>query len=108
MDGSDKGAPTVRNTIARLAEYILENSSAFVRRVKTPTIEEINASTAAIRETAKALLRLAAESETRCVTYPEFESLLKRLHELGSYPTNRQVSDVAHAIHGEELVGRWL
>ena len=107
VDGDDKGAPTVRNTITRLANYILENSAAFVRGVKTPTIEEIDASTVAIRATAEALLQLATESETRCVTYPEFESLLKRLHELDSYPTNRQVSDVAHAIHGEEIVDRW-
>ena len=107
VDGSDNGAPTVRNTIRRLANYILENSTAFVRGVKTPTIEEIEASTAAIRATAETLLQLAAESGTRCVTYPEFEVLLKRLHALGSYPTNRHVSDVALAIQGEELVGRW-
>jgi Helix-turn-helix len=107
VDGSDNGAPTVRNTIRRLANYILENSTAFVRGVKTPTIEEIDASTAAIRATAEALLQLAAESETRCVTYQEFEVLLKRLHELGSFPTNRRVSDVAHAIQGEEVVGLW-
>jgi hypothetical protein len=48
------------------------------------------------------------ESETRRVSYEgEFEVLLNRLHALGSYPTNRQVSDVAHAIQGEEVVGRW-
>ena len=41
------------------------------------------------------------------MSYEEFEVLLKHLHALGSYPTNRQVSDVAHAIHGEEIVGRW-
>jgi DNA-binding XRE family transcriptional regulator len=107
VDGSDNGAPTVRNTIRRLANYILENSTAFVRGVKRPTIEEIEASVAAIRATAEALLALASESEKRCVTYAEFESLLKRLHTLGSYPINRHVSDVAHAIYGEEIVGRW-
>jgi hypothetical protein len=101
------GAPTVRNTTRRLANYILENSTAFVRGVKTPTIQEIEASTAAIRATADVLLQLAGESEMRCVSYAEFEVLLKRLHDLGSFPTNRHVSDVAHAIHGEELVGRW-
>jgi hypothetical protein len=63
VDGSDNGAPTVRNTIRRLANYILENSTAFVRGVKTPTIQEIEASTAAIRATAEALLQLASESE---------------------------------------------
>ncbi len=98
VDGSDEGAPTVRNTIRRLANYIAENATVFVRGVKTPTIEEIEAKAAAIRETAEALSELAAKSERRCVTYSEFELLLKRLHELGSYPTNRHVSDVAHAI----------
>src|SRR5262249_51196205 len=69
VDGSDEGAPTVRNTIKRLANYIAENSAVFVRGVKTPTIEEIEAGASAIRETAESLLQLAAESERRCVTY---------------------------------------
>jgi hypothetical protein len=106
VDGSDEGAPTVRNAIRRLAEYILENSAVFVRGVRTPTVEEIEAKRQAISATAEALLQLSAQSETRFVSYVEFEALLKRLHDLGSYPTNRHVSDVAHAIHGEELVGR--
>jgi hypothetical protein len=108
VDGSDKNAPTVRNTIRRLAEYILENSAVFVRNERMPTVEEVQAKTAEIRAIGEALLRLAAESETRRVSYEgEFEVLLNRLHALGSYPTNRQVSDVAHAIYGEEIVGRW-
>jgi hypothetical protein len=107
VDGSDNGAPTVRNTIRRLANYILENSSVFVRGVKMPTVEEINDITASIRAAAEDLLQLATESETRQVTYVEFEVLLKRLHDLNTYPTNRHVGDVAHAIHGEEIVGRW-
>jgi Helix-turn-helix len=105
VDGSDDGAPTVRNTIRRLANYILENSAVFVRGV--PTVEEVQAKTSEIRETGEALLQLAVESDERRVTYEEFEVLLKRLHTFGSFPTNRQVSDVAHAIHGEEIVGRW-
>jgi DNA-binding XRE family transcriptional regulator len=108
VDGSDNNAPTVRNTIRRLAEYILENSAVFVRNERMPTVEEVQAKSAEIRATGEALLQLAIESETRHVSYEgEFEVLLKRLHALGSYPTNRQVSDVAHAIHGEEVVGRW-
>lgn len=107
VDGSDNGAPTVRNTIRRLANYILENSAVFVRGVKMPTVEEIKGITASIEATGEALLQLATESETRCVTYVEFEVLLKRLHELNTYPTNRHVGDVAHAIRGEEIAGRW-
>jgi hypothetical protein len=106
VDGSDNGAPTVRNTIRRLANYILENSAVFVRG-PTPTTEQIEAIKAEIHATAEAMLQLATESESRCVTYQEFEVLLKRLHELGSFPTNRHVSNVAHAIQGEEVVGLW-
>ncbi len=106
VDGTDNGAPTVRNTIRRLANYILENSAVFVRG-PTPTAKEIETITAEIRSTADAMLQLATESETRCVKYQEFEVLLMRLHELGSFPTNRHVGDVAHAIYGEELVGLW-
>ena len=54
VDGSDEDAPTVRNTIRRLANYILENSAVFVRGVRTPTIEEINAISAEIRKTGEA------------------------------------------------------
>jgi hypothetical protein len=96
------------NTIRRLADYILENSGVFVRSGRMPTVEEVQAKTAEIRATGEALLQLAAGSETRRVSYEgEFEVLLNRLHALGSYPTNRQVSDAAHAIQGEEVVGRW-
>ena len=39
VDGSDHGAPTVRNTIAKAAKYVLTNSAAFARdgrRMLTP------------------------------------------------------------------------
>ena len=105
VDGDDKGAPTVRNTITRLANYILENSSAYVRG--EPSLEKVQDQEAAIRAVGEELLQLAAASEERFVPYQEFEELLTRLHKLGSYPTNRHVGDVAHAIQGEELVGLW-
>ncbi len=78
-----------------------------MRGVKVPSAEEVQAKSGEIRATGEALMRFAEESEERHVSYQEFEILLKRLHDLGSYPTNRQVSDVAHAIHGEEIVGLW-
>lgn len=106
VDGSDKGAPTVRNTIARLATYVLENSFVFVRGVNSPTKKQIEDQAIAIRAVGEQIMQLASESEKRFVSYPEFELLLSRLHKLGFYPTDRQVSDVAHAIQGEEIVGR--
>jgi Helix-turn-helix len=105
VDGSDRGAPTVRNTITRLAAYVLEDSG-FVRGVNAPTKKQIDDQTAAIRSVGKQLTELAAESEARFVSYQEFEVFLSRLHKLGFYPTERQVGDVAHAIRGEEIVGR--
>jgi hypothetical protein len=105
VDGSDKGAPTVRNTIRRLANYILENATAYVRG--DPTLKKVQNTEAAIRAVGQELLKLAEESQNRFVSYVEFEALLKRLHGLGTYPTNRQVGDVAHAIQGEEVVGLW-
>ena len=105
VDGTDKGAPTVRNTITRLANYILENSAAYVRG--DPTLEKVENVEASIRAVGQELLQLAAESEKRCVSYVEFEVMLKRLHGLGSFPTNRHVGDVAHAIQGEEVAGTW-
>jgi hypothetical protein len=39
VDGSDRGAPTVRNTIAKVAKYVLANSEASARdgrRMLTP------------------------------------------------------------------------
>ena len=96
VDGSDNGAPTVRNTIRRLANYILENPTAYVRG--DPSLEKVQDTEAAIRAVGEELLQLADESQECFVSYVEFEVLLKRLHGLGTYPTNRQVSDVAHAI----------
>lgn len=105
VDGSDQGAPTVRNTITRLANYILENPTSYVRG--DPTLKKVQNIEAAIKEVGGELLQLAAEGQNRFVPYTEFEVLLKRLHGLGTYPTNRQVSDVAHAIQGEEVTGLW-
>jgi hypothetical protein len=35
--------------------------------------------------------------------YGQFEILLAQLHDLGFFPANDLVSDVAHAAHGNEL-----
>jgi hypothetical protein len=49
------------------------------------------------------LTNVAAQCEERVVKYSEFEALLDQLHKLGFYPAPRQVHDVAHTIHGEEI-----
>jgi transcriptional regulator with XRE-family HTH domain len=103
VDGTDKGAPTVRNTIAKIATYVAENSTAFARVPRPLPPAETKERTQHIIEIGKELERLSDESENREVKYSEFEALLERLHKLAFYPTNRQVGDVSQAIMGEEV-----
>lgn len=103
VDGTDKSAPTVRNTVTKIAAYVAENSHIFARGRKALEPAEVEERTRAIRAIGDELEQLAAESEKRVVQYSEFEALLGRLHKLGFFPTNRQVGDVAHAIKGEEV-----
>ena len=76
VDGSDNGAPTVRNTIRHLANYILENSKVFVRDGRMTNIEEVEVEVRAseICATGEALLQLAAESREPQVTYEKVEN----------------------------------
>jgi hypothetical protein len=103
VDGSDKGAPTVRNTLARVAAYVAENPTAFARGPRSLAPAEVEERVRGITAVGLEISWLSAESEKRAVSYGEFEALLDRLHKLGFYPTNRQVGDVAHAIMGEEV-----
>jgi hypothetical protein len=103
VDGTDKGAPTVRNTIAKIVGYVRENPAAFARGPRHPSAIRVEERTRDICAVAEELDRLAGESERRTVNYAEFETLLERLRKLAFYPTTRQVSDVSHAIMGEEV-----
>ena len=103
IDGSDKGAPTVRNTILKVATYVADNSTAFARGPKSVSAAETEERTRRIAEIGKELERLANESENRQIDYSEFEALLGKLHRLAFYPTNKQVHDVSNAIMGEEI-----
>jgi DNA-binding XRE family transcriptional regulator len=101
VNGGDKGAPTIRNTLLRMAAYVAENPTAFARGPKVLGPAEVEDRTRRIQAVGEELAALAAQSETRVVQYPDYEPLLDRLHELGFYPTHRQVGDVAHAFQGE-------
>jgi hypothetical protein len=103
VDGTDKGAPTVRNTLSRVATYVAENTTAFARGPKTLTPAEVEDRTRSIKVIGEEVASLAKQSEEREVSYAEFDAMLDRLHKLGFYPTNRQVGDVAFAIQGEEI-----
>jgi hypothetical protein len=103
IDGSDKGAPTVRNTILKIATYVADNATAFARGSKSVSAAETQEKTQRIAEIGKELERLGNESEKRQISYSEFEALLEKLHRLAFYPTNKQVRDISHAIRGEEV-----
>jgi hypothetical protein len=103
VDGTDKGAPTVRNTIAKIVTYVRENPTAFARGPKQLSAADVEKRTRSICALSDELDRFADRSENSAVKYAEFEVLIERLHKLGFYPTNRQVSDVSHAIMGQEI-----
>jgi hypothetical protein len=103
VSGSDLGAPTVRNALAKMANYVMENPSAFARGPKPLSQVEAEKRTANIKSVGEELMQLANDSEKRLVNYGEFEEMLGRLQKLGFYPTDRQVGDVAHTIMGEEV-----
>jgi transposase len=104
IDGTDRGAPTVRNTIAKVAKYVTDHSHTYARdgrRALMPT--EAKARQENIATIGARLAELAEEAEDRHVPYAEFEVLLRSLHALGFFPLDRLVSGVAHAITGEEV-----
>jgi transcriptional regulator with XRE-family HTH domain len=104
VDGSDKGAPTVRNTIAKVGKYVLANSERTARDGRRMlTSEEAAAHKQKIETVGNEINALSAAAEEREVSYPEFEALLSKLHKLGFYPPERLVGDVAHAITGAEV-----
>jgi hypothetical protein len=105
VEGSDRGAPTVRNTIAKVAKYVLANSEASARDGRRMlTRAEAKEHKEKVEAVGRELDKLAEEAEDRTLSYPEFEVLLRKLHKLGFYPLERLVGGVAHAIAGEELV----
>lgn len=104
VDGSDKGAPTLANTIRKVAEYARTNAQFHVRGgPKIPSEKEMQKTKAMIEAVADEMDALAVQVHDGGRGYLNFEALLSQLHDLGFYPTNKLVSDVAHAAHGVEL-----
>lgn len=103
VDGSDTGAPTVRNTIAKVAKYVLANSERTARdgrRMLTPS--EAASHKRKVEAVAEELLEIADAAEGHEVA-AKYEALLAKLHKLGFFPTDRLVGDVAHALVGEKV-----
>lgn len=104
VDGSDRGAPTVRNTIAKVAKYVLAHSDVYARDGRRSlTQAEAKVQKDKIEAIGRELGALAEEAERRPVLYEEFDTLLRGLHKLGFFPLGRLVSGVAHAITGAEV-----
>lgn len=103
VDGSDKGAPTLANTIRKVAEYTRTNSKFHARsgpKMASPEeMQKTKGMIEAIADELDALAQRAPEVDAG----RDFEALLSRLHDLGFYPTNKLVGDVAHAAHGSAL-----
>jgi transcriptional regulator with XRE-family HTH domain len=107
VDGSDKGAPTLANTIRRVSEYVRTNSHLHVRDGARMASDKERQETKRLIDTvADELDALVKKMPEGVVRYSDFEILLSRLHALGFYPTNKLVGDVAHAAHGNELAAR--
>ena len=103
MRGDDKGAPTLSNTIRMVADYVRANSEVQARDgAKMATAKE-RAGSKRLTEEIADRLGVMATAEHGTVGYADFEGLLTRLHGLGFFPPNKLVSDVAHAVHGNEL-----
>lgn len=104
VDGSDKTAPTMANTIRRVAAYVRTNAQVYVRDgAVRPSTQDHQKTVDAIRGVAAQLDALADQVP---VHDDQFQSLLSRLHDLGFFPPNQFVSDVAHAAHGNEMAAQ--
>lgn len=104
VDGSDRGAPTVRNTLAKVAAYTIAHADKTARDGRRSfTAEEAEKHKAKVEAIGGQIEGLAREATRRFVEYQEFERLLEQLHKLGFYPLEHLVGGVAHAIKGAEL-----
>jgi hypothetical protein len=104
VDGNDKGAPTLFNTITKLAAYVRTNAHLHARTgTRTASLAEQQEGKVLTEEIASKLDELAAQVPKGSVRYAHVEALLSRLHGLGFYPPNRMIGDIAHAAHGNEL-----
>jgi DNA-binding XRE family transcriptional regulator len=110
VDGSDKGAPTLVNTIVALANHIHTNSQHFgVRGTKLLAPEEKRDRQLRIQALARQLQKLAADVEQGTIDYleagriEEFE-VRPKLHALGFFPAEELIGNFAHAVEANRIV----
>jgi len=95
----------VSQSLRTLAAYQREHADYgyVVQHPQNLTQAEMSVRAAEVREIATRLDELAAEGETRAVTYDEFDALRSRFLPLGKLPPGELVSAVAHAITAAEV-----
>ncbi len=91
---------TVISALKELAQEVRRNSWAFVRQgpaMLSPSVTALRDQK--IKELAKEIDRLGDKVPHRKVTYGEVKRVLDRLHELGFFPDQLLISNVARAIY---------
>jgi hypothetical protein len=85
-------------SLKAVADYVLQNSEAFVRDGARPwSQEQKQKQKERIEAVAKKIGELAVPAEHGKVSYEQFETLLGDLHRLGFFPETSLVSAVAHS-----------
>jgi hypothetical protein len=107
IDGNDKTAPTLANTIRKVADYVRANAQFHARDgARAATAKEAAATKRKIEAIADELDDMVITGAGSNVRYSHFEERLAQLHDLGFFPPNKMVSDVAHAALGNELAAQ--
>lgn len=88
-----------RPALQRVASYIRQHSKIFVTDgAASLSAPERKKRQRDIEAVAEKIDELAASLHGNSAEYLQFEELLRQLHLLGSFPTMKEVSDVAHAM----------
>jgi hypothetical protein len=103
VDWTDTDAPTLRNALCRIGNYVMRNSTSRARGPRQMSATSAEDRSKRIQEIGAALMTVAEESEERVVSYSEFRGILDQLQKLGIIPLDRLVHDVAHTIEGKKI-----
>lgn len=91
---------TPADALRAVAEYARAHAGGFAHSGPRPmSTEEKEERTRQVQKVADDLDFLASDAEKGNATYPQFESLLRELHNAGFFPDNDAVSAVAFAFH---------
>jgi len=95
-------AHSAEQALRAVATYVKTHSHVFVvAGAKSLTREEAAERQSLIEKIADRLDELANTAARVVVSYPEFETFLVELRQLGATPPGELVSSVARALHGQ-------